>query len=208
MEKTLAIIDNFDIENMKFHKRFDTLLKSIHSPIRWNFFHYSQLPIQKEYNTVLEHDGLILTGSYHSLTNPEILEKYAREQQLIRDFKGPILGVCFGHQLIGTSFGFQVQQLAHPDPDIENEKALELSIYPPFDLFPRKKISVYETHHLEIKNTPEFAHVFQNYASSPSCQLQMIKHRDLPIFGVQFHPEHPATFNDGKILMSNFVKIL
>ncbi|MCK5347431.1 MAG: gamma-glutamyl-gamma-aminobutyrate hydrolase family protein [Candidatus Heimdallarchaeota archaeon] len=211
MEKTLAIIDNFEIENEKFYSRFNTLLQSIQPSVHWEFIHYSQLSTPKEYNTVLGYDGLLLTGSYQSLSNPEIIEKYAKEQQLIRDFHKPILGICFGHQLIGTTFGFQVQRMTHPDPDIEDEKTLELSIEPSFELFPRKKITVYETHHQEIKNTPEFAQVFQNYASSPTCQLQMIKHRELPIYALQFHPENPTNptaFEDGKILMANFVKIL
>lgn len=145
------------------------------------------------------------------MSNSETIQKYANELQLVLDFQKPILGVCFGHQLIGTTFGFQVQRLAHPDPDIEYEKILELSIDPSFDLFPRKNITVYENHHLEIQNTPEFAHVFQNYASSPSCEIQMIKHRELPIYGLQCHPENPTNptaFEDGKILMKNFVKIL
>lgn len=210
MEKILAIIDNFDVENAKFHARFTAILESIQPPIQWYFVHYSQLSNSKDYQAVLENDGLLLTGSYNDLSCSETIEKYAIEQQLIRDFKKPIFGVCFGHQLIGTTFGFQVQPLSHPDPDIEDEKIFELSIRPPFELFPQDSIMVYETHHEEIKSTPEYSQVFQNYATSPSCQIQMVKHRGLPIYGVQFHPENPnpTTLEHGKLILANFTKIL
>jgi len=210
MEKILAIIDNFDVENAKFHTRFTAILESILSHIQFYFVHYSQLSNPIIYQNILENEGLLLTGSYNDLSSPETIEKYAIEQQLIQDFKKPIFGVCFGHQLIATSFGFQVQPMIHPDPDIENEKILELPIHPPFELFPRENIMVYETHHEEIKPTSEYSQVFQNYATSPSCEIQMVKHRELPIYGMQFHPEnpHPTTLEDGKLILANFIKTL
>ncbi|MHA2000651.1 MAG: glutamine amidotransferase-related protein, partial [Promethearchaeota archaeon] len=135
--KYLTIIDNFDKENDKFHQRFDSVLESQNSRLKWDYIHYSSLSNPDIYAKALKSDGILLTGSYNHVSNPETLKKYYHEQRLIKEFIDPILGICFGHQLIGVTYGFRSGRMDHPDGDIEEEKTLHLHISPKFLLFPR-----------------------------------------------------------------------
>ncbi len=68
-----------------------------------------------------------------------------------------------------------------------------------------EKILVMESHQEMVANLP---YEFIKLAESPNCPIEAIKHRTLPIYGVQFHPEryddkHPA----GGIILENFFRI-
>ena len=105
----------------------------------------------------------------------------------------------------------QITAINNPDINIENEKSLILKINPKFELFPKDQIHVYESHLEEIKFIPEFTDIFKIYASSPSCMIQIFKHKSRQLFGIQFHPEYPddpLSFQDGTILLENFVNLL
>ena len=156
-------------------------------------------------------DGLLLTGSYHMLSEKKTIEKYQVEMKIIREYEKPILGICYGLQLIACAFGFEITAINNPDINIENEKSLILNINPKIELFPKDQIHVYESHLEEIKFIPRFTDVFNIYASSPTCKIQIIKHKSRQIFGIQFHPEYPddpLSFEDGIKLMQNFVSLL
>ncbi|MBA7576285.1 Carbamoyl-phosphate synthase small chain [subsurface metagenome] len=209
--KKLGIIINFDKDIDKFEQRFNNSFKSSEDQLVWDFIHYSQLENTEILDILNKMDGLLLTGSYNNLSEKITIEKYQTEMKIIREYKKPILGICFGIQLIACAFGFEIKTINNPDINIENEKSLILNINPEFELFPREQIHVYESHLEEIKFVPEFTDIFNVYASSSSCKVQIIKHKFRQIFGIQFHPEFPddpLTFKDGTILLGNYVKLL
>ena len=206
--KQLGIINNFDKEIDKFKQRFNISLKSCRNQITWQFIHYSQLEDPKTIESLENMDGLLLTGSYHMLSDEKTRESYRIEMNIIKNFKKPILGICFGLQLIASAFGFEIRPIKHPDINVENEKSIILKIDPKFDLFPEDRIHAYESHLEEVYFKPEFLEIFKIYASSPSCEIQIIKHKSKPIYGIQFHPEYPddpLTFRDGTILLKNYI---
>jgi GMP synthase (glutamine-hydrolysing) len=209
--KNLGIIINFDKEIDKFKGRFNNSFKNSEDQLVWEFIHYSQLEKPEIISILKKMDGLLLTGSYNMLSEKKIIAKYQVVMKIIRDYKKPILGICFGTQLIACAFGFEVTAINNPDINIENKKSLILNINPKFELFPREQIHVYENHLEEIKFVPGFTDIFNIYASSPSCKVQIIKHESRQIFGIQFHPEYPddpLTFKDGTILLENFTSLL
>ena len=108
--------------------------------------------------------------------------------RLIQEFDNPLLGICFGHHLIGHLFGFKIDYL--DSVDSETDKVISLDFNP--SLFGYKTMNVHENHKQEIKYAEGFDEIFDIYASSEHCKIQAIKHKNRPIYGVQFHPETSA----------------
>jgi len=144
--KKLGIINNFDKEIDKFERRFNNSFKNSEDQLIWEYIHYSQLEKPESINILKKMDGLVLTGSYHMLSKKETIEKYQTEMKIIREYEKPILGICYGIQLIACAYGFEITGISNPDINIENEKSLILNINPEFELFPKDQINVYESH--------------------------------------------------------------
>jgi anthranilate synthase component II len=123
---------------------------------------------------------------------------------IIRTFAGkvPILGVCLGHQCIGHTFGADVvvnYRMMHgkTSPIRHNEKELFRGMPNPF--------AATRYHSLVIKRDtmPNFLEVT---AETDEGEIMGIRHRDLPIWGVQFHPESILT-ESGRTILKNFLEL-
>lgn len=207
----LTIIDNFNKEHQKFEKRFRDSLQLVDIPFQWDWIHYSRLNKPEIKSYIHQSDGIILSGSYKMVSEPDTTQIYNEVIQLIKNFEKPILGICFGHQLIGKVFGATIQRLEDSDYNIENEKAMELQFDGQFPLVKTRSIWVYQTHHQEIRFSKNFVSKFHIHASSPSCRIQAISHKNRDLFGVQFHPENPhhsQAAKDGQKLLKNFVSFI
>jgi anthranilate synthase component II len=116
--------------------------------------------------------------------------------------KVPLLGVCLGHQCIGHTFGAQVvvnYRMMHgkTSPIKHNEKDL-------FEGMPNPFLAT-RYHSLVIKRDtmPDFLEVT---AETDEGEIMGLKHRDLPIWGVQFHPESILT-EYGRDILKNFLRL-
>jgi anthranilate synthase component II len=113
----------------------------------------------------------------------------------------PLLGVCLGHQCIGAVFGGQViraPRLMHgkTSPIQHNGADLFAGLPNPFEATRYHSLVVAEP--LPQALTPT--------ASTPDGELMGLRHRDYPIYGVQFHPESILT-TAGKQLLRNFLML-
>ena len=122
--------------------------------------------------------------------------------EAIRAFAGklPILGVCLGHQAIGAAFGGKVvraRQLMHGKTSLITTTQQGV-----FANLPRQ-FTVNRYHSLAIDNTdtPECLEVT---ARTDDGEIMGVRHRSLPIEGVQFHPESILT-EHGHALLKNFL---
>ncbi|MBD3387843.1 MAG: anthranilate/aminodeoxychorismate synthase component II [Candidatus Altiarchaeales archaeon] len=111
----------------------------------------------------------------------------------------PLLGVCLGHQCIGHCFGAEVRNaktLMHGKTSrIEHDGSGVLVGMPnPFEAT--------RYHSLVVDNLPE--ELIKTAASLDDGEVMALKHRDYPIYGVQFHPESILT-SDGKRIIENFL---
>ena len=123
---------------------------------------------------------------------------------LIRQLKGriPILGVCLGHQAIGEAFGATVthaSRLMHGKTSLLTDVADDI-IFKGI----KKPVQVARYHSLSVQEStlPEELEVT---ARSEDGEIMAMRHREYPIYGLQFHPESVMT-PDGPVMIRNFLE--
>jgi anthranilate synthase component 2 len=112
----------------------------------------------------------------------------------------PILGVCLGHQAIGQAFGGRVvraRQVMHGKTD-----TIDTTGEGVFRDLPRRfDIARYHSLVVERDTLPDCLEVT---ATSGDGEVMGLRHRSLPVEGVQFHPESVAS-EHGHALLRNFL---
>lgn len=125
---------------------------------------------------------------------------------VIKHFAGkmPILGVCLGHQSIGFAFGAEIvraDRLMHgKTSEIQHDgKGIFAGMPNPF--------TATRYHSLVIKpsSLPKELIVTARTVDSPDNEIMAVRHKTMPIEGVQFHPESFLTI-EGHKLLANFLK--
>jgi anthranilate synthase component 2 len=115
------------------------------------------------------------------------------------DLKKPLLGVCLGHQAIGQHFGGQVVRggLMHGKtcPVEHDGTGLFEGLPSPF--------TATRYHSLIVTDIPEDLVV---NATADDASVMGFRHRELPLHGVQFHPESIAT-EHGHAMLANFLRL-
>jgi anthranilate synthase/aminodeoxychorismate synthase-like glutamine amidotransferase len=117
--------------------------------------------------------------------------------------KVPILGVCLGHQAIGAAFGGNVvraEKLMHgKTSDVKHDGKTIFKGIP-------KTMTCTRYHSLIVSDEglPEELTVSARTADGET--IMALRHRELPIEGVQFHPESVLTVH-GKTIIENFLKM-
>jgi GMP synthase (glutamine-hydrolysing) len=147
------------------------------------------------------------------------------EFQLIREFDGPVLGICFGHQLMAlaedyrserTDFGgLRINNMRHPETDY---LVVPISMRAPFRFLTASELWVQHNHRQEVTLNEPLRQFFEVIAGSDRCPVGMMQHKTREWYGVQFHPEigrtsqrgevgrHQDAVRDGQLLMQNFVR--
>jgi len=111
----------------------------------------------------------------------------------------PTLGVCLGHQAVAVAFGGSVDRAPEPrhgktSPITHDGRGLFKDLPNPF--------VATRYHSLAVVDLPDELEVS---ARSEDGVIQAVRHRELPIAGVQFHPESILT-ESGKHLLANFLE--
>jgi anthranilate synthase component II len=114
----------------------------------------------------------------------------------------PIFGVCLGHQCIGHTFGGNVvvnYRMMHgkTSPIKHNGKDLFAGMPNPF------LATRYHSLVIDRKSIPDILEVT---AETDEGEIMGVKHRNLPVWGVQFHPESILTEN-GRTILKNFLAL-
>ena len=112
----------------------------------------------------------------------------------------PILGVCLGHQAIGQAFGARIvraQRVMHGKLSsvVHDERGVFADVPSPFNA------TRYHSLAIERASLPD---VLDVTATADDGEIMAIRHRELPIEGVQFHPEAILT-EHGRKLLGNFL---
>ena len=116
------------------------------------------------------------------------------------ELETPLLGICYGQQMIAHIFGAKVgkgksAEYGLCEITVDEQDIIFQGIEKPF--------RSWGSHFDELKELPKN---FRKLAHSHSCEIEAMRHQSKQIFGVQFHPEVWHTENGEKIL-ENFLKI-
>ena len=123
-------------------------------------------------------------------------------EALIRDFAGkkPILGICLGHQAIAEVFGGKLG-LAKT---VMHGKQSRIALEKPSPIFDGidSDVPIMRYHSIVVEELPS---AFDSTAITMDDQeIMAIQHQELPIFGLQFHPESIGS-PDGLKMVENFL---
>ncbi|MEL0310260.1 MAG: aminodeoxychorismate/anthranilate synthase component II [Gammaproteobacteria bacterium] len=127
--------------------------------------------------------------------------------EAIKEFSGkiPILGVCLGHQAIGAAFGAKIikaNQIMHGKISdvIHDGSEIFKNIESPF------QATRYHSLVIEEQSFPDCLEITAESNDDGIREIMALRHKDLKIFGLQFHPESILT-TDGKTILANFINL-
>lgn len=131
-------------------------------------------------------DALVISGSAARIVNSSDRAKFENVAQLIIACQLPILGICFGHQLLCWSFGAKTGSLGQGIECFENVRVIKDD-----NLFTglEKRIPLAENHFDYVQKDGLDVAGFVLLADSASCEVEAVRHKNKPFFGTQFHPE-------------------
>jgi GMP synthase (glutamine-hydrolysing) len=144
--------------------------------------------------------GIILSGGP---LNVYQINKYSFDKKII-NLNIPILGICFGHQILSKLNGGRVKQSKHREFGLANiyKKNESLLISNFFNKQKTKK--VWMSHADQVSKLPKN---FKVIASSTNSKFAIVENKLKKFYGIQFHPEVTHTEN-GKKLISNFIFLI
>ncbi|WP_188055384.1 anthranilate synthase component II [Sphingosinithalassobacter sp. CS137] len=173
----------------------------------WNLVHYLMelgAEVRVERNDALTGAEALATGADAFLISPGPCTPNEAGSSLdlvaaCAEARKPLLGVCLGHQAIGQHFGGRVVRggLMHGKTCPVEHDGTGL-----FDGLPSPFIAT-RYHSLIVTDVPE---VLRVNATADDASVMAFAHAELPIHGVQFHPESIAT-EHGHAMLANFLRI-
>ena len=183
----IVIIDNYD----SFTYNLSHLVKELGAEVtvvRNDQFEFADL---EQYNKIILSPG------------PGIPSEAGLLLDVIRTYAGrkPILGVCLGHQAIGEVFGAKLENLA----DVFHGIATPCHIVADDPIFSgiAHDITI-GRYHSWVVSREGFPACLEVTAVSDEGQVMALRHRDLNVRGIQFHPESVLT-PDGKKMLQNWL---
>jgi GMP synthase (glutamine-hydrolysing) len=148
-------------------------------------------------------EGVVLSGSPAMMTDPKTESKFQPEVDAILDSKSPILGICFGHQLIAHAFGAEVVKDRRHVKEMVETTVLKAD--PLFRGLP-KSMMLLESRYEVVKSLPDS---FSLLARSATSQIAAMKHQTRLLYGTQFHPERFTKQDpEGDRVVGNFIRLL
>ena len=144
--------------------------------------------------------GIILSGGP---LNVYQINKYSFDKKII-NLNIPILGICFGHQILSKLNGGSVKQSKHREFGLANIYKKKESLLTK-SFFNKQKIKkVWMSHADQVSKLPKN---FTVIASSTNSKFAIVENKLKKFYGIQFHPEVTHTEN-GKRLISNFIFLI
>ena len=186
----LLMIDNYDSFVYNLVRYFEELGEEI------IIYRNDKISIEDIENMNI--DGIVISPG------PKSPKEAGLSLDIIDKFKGklPILGICLGHQCIGHYFNAIVKKGNEPVHGkmfniTHNNKGLFQNVKNPL------RVTRYHSLIVSKDNLPDTIEIT---SETEDKVIMGIKHKDYPIYGVQFHPEAEMT-EEGHKILNNFINI-
>ena len=201
----VLLIDNHTIRDSSYIRDFKKTLEDVGTKCEIRYFSNELL-----FTNIDHFDAVILGGSAAYLSKDETINQYQSIIDFVYSSTIPILGVCFGHQLIGIAFDSQIVPLGKDLEAFcsisirENSESNEIND-PLFHSLPGE-IQVFQWNSEEVEHLPPN---FKLLAYSKDTAIESMIHKSRLIYGIQFHAELYNSENmDGKIVLQNFLNMI
>jgi GMP synthase (glutamine-hydrolysing) len=144
--------------------------------------------------------GIILSGGP---LNVYEINKYSFDKKIIKNGI-PVLGICFGHQILSKLNGGRVKQSKHREFGLANIYKKNDSLLIKNFFNNKRMIKVWMSHADQVSKLPK---QFTVIASSQNSKFAIVENKAKKFYGVQFHPEVTHTQN-GKKIINNFIFLI
>ncbi|MEE9439230.1 MAG: aminodeoxychorismate/anthranilate synthase component II [Saprospiraceae bacterium] len=189
--KQILVIDNYD-------------------SFTYNLVH--MLNIYKNYNVEVKRNDAIDTktaAKYDKLIlspGPGVPEEAGNMPKILHSLssKMPILGVCLGHQAITEEYGGSLRNLSKVYHGIEGEMIKTKIDCPLLKDMPETFMA--GRYHSWVADQSDFPKELMITSVDNKGEIMSLRHRSLPLYGVQFHPESIMT-PLGKTMIKNFMEL-
>ena len=142
-------------------------------------------------------DGIFLSNGPG---DPAATEKKCRKLlDSIFKLNIPVFGICIGHQLIGLSFGAKTSKMSQGHRGANH----------PVKNWSNKKVEITSQNHgyqIDIDTLPKCFEI--THTSLFDSSIEGLKHKDLPIFSVQYHPEASPGPTESSYLFDEFLNLI
>ena len=183
----IVIIDNYD----SFTYNLSHLVKELGAEVTVVRNDQFELPDLEQYSKIILSPG------------PGIPSEAGLLLDVIRTYAGkkPILGVCLGHQAIGEVFGAKLENLS----DVFHGVATPCHIIADDPIFSglERDITI-GRYHSWVVSRESLPDCLEITAVSDEGQIMALRHRELNVRGIQFHPESVLT-PDGRKMLQNWM---
>lgn len=168
-----------------------TELFSSSHPIVINYGDVHKMKIPKK--------SLVVLSGGHGIPVLWHEKEFHDELQLIKTHDGPIIGICLGMQLIAHAYGSSLHLLKHPATGVKKVEPQGTNN----DIVGLTPQYVFEHHHWSVPKT----HAPLQTLATSMFGVEMLRHVNKPIYGMQFHPESAEGRDGRRILRRLMVRI-
>jgi len=142
---------------------------------------------------VFKYDCVVLSGSsiIPIMYNDEM---FLEEIDLIKEINIPIIGICFGFELLAYAYGNKLEPLKNKIHGIHNVDYMNAENQ-------THTYKVWENHNWILKSVKNF-----DVLGKSKFGIEVLEHKSKKFYGLQFHPEYPENQNFGYLIFNDILK--